>query len=109
MQLAPGMQITPQVRLVSELSKGNMGAVWVADHLGMRRQVAVKFIKGKPDSETLARFKREADSAKQIRSPHVVKIFESGAPRAGTPNIEMELLQGESLAARLERQGRFGW
>ena len=43
-QPAPGMLVTPTVRLVERVSGGAMGSVWLADHLGLHTQVMVKFI-----------------------------------------------------------------
>jgi serine/threonine protein kinase len=52
----------------------------------------------------VTRFLREARSAAQIRSPHIVQILDVGID-GGVPFIAMELLQGESLAERLARAG----
>ena len=52
-----------------------------------------------------ARFVRGARSAANLRSPHVVQIFDYGVDD-GSPYIAMELLQGESLAQRLHRDGK---
>jgi serine/threonine protein kinase len=105
----PGMLLSPQVRLVRELGRGGMGSVWVADHLTSRAPVAVKLFSGHVvgrREEALARFRREASAAARITSPHVVRIFDQGFTAEGSPYIVMELLQGETLAARLERVGR---
>ncbi|MBI4705015.1 MAG: protein kinase, partial [Deltaproteobacteria bacterium] len=110
MDLAPGSQITDSLRLVKPLGRGAMGSVWVADHLALDTQVAVKFIAaGRDDGESSGvRFAREASLAAKIGSPHVVRIFDHGLTADRTPYIVMELLGGESLAARLERSGRLG-
>ncbi len=52
--------------------------------------------------EVVARFKREAKAAAQLRSPHVVQILDHGVWR-GVPYIAMELLEGEDLHRRLRR------
>ena len=53
------------------LSGGGMGSVWIADHLGLKTQVAVKFILGNhaPEPALVARFKREATSARADQEP----------------------------------------
>ncbi|MBK7398882.1 MAG: protein kinase [Myxococcales bacterium] len=98
-----GHLVTPSVRLVRPLGQGGMGSVWIGDHLTLRTKVAVKFM-----STTLAtdevfrdRFSREAGAAAQVRSPHVVQVLDHGVGEGGLPFIIMELLEGESLAARL--------
>jgi serine/threonine-protein kinase len=53
----------------------------------------------------VTRFEREAKVEAQLRSPHVVHVLDHGVWN-GTPYIAMEFLQGESVAARLERVGR---
>ena len=43
-QLVPGQEISPTLRLVRELGQGGMGSVWAADHKTLKVQVAVKFL-----------------------------------------------------------------
>jgi serine/threonine-protein kinase len=106
--MEPGQAVTATIRLVRLLDKGSMGSVWVADHAGLRSQVAVKFMSpemvDKPN--LVARFTREAQAAAQIRSAHVVQILDHGLTADGTPYIAMELLEGESLQRRLKREGK---
>jgi serine/threonine protein kinase len=89
-----------------KLGQGAMGSVWSAEHLSLRSQVAVKFIDPHIASEpdALARFLREARAAASLRSPHVVQILDHGVDN-GAPYIVMELLEGETLGARLRRRG----
>ena len=84
-----------------------MGSVWLAQHLTLRSPVAIKLIDPgiATNPEALSRFLREAQAAASLRSPHVVQILDHGVDE-GVPFIVMELLDGESLASRLERQRR---
>jgi serine/threonine protein kinase len=84
-----------------------MGSVWLAEHMTLRSPVAIKLIDPgiAENPEALARFLREAQSAASLRSPHVVQILDHGVDN-GVPFIVMELLEGESLASRLERLHR---
>ncbi len=103
------MMVTANVRLTRPLGEGAMGSVWVADHLTLKTEVAVKFIAAalaKTDSEILERFGREASLAAQIKSPHVVQTFDQGLMADGTPYIVMELLEGESLQDMIDRLER---
>ncbi|MEO7328093.1 MAG: protein kinase [Minicystis sp.] len=108
MQLLPGRLVTESLRLVRLLGKGGMGSVWIADHLALHTQVAVKFMSAAAaDDPTLViRFEREASAAARIKSPHVVQTLDHGlmSPE-GVPFIVMELLEGEDLARRLKRFG----
>lgn len=90
--------------LIAKLGEGGMGSVWRAQHLALGTPLAVKLIDPSlaESSEALARFEREAHSAAMLRSVHVVQVMDYGVDE-GTPFIAMELLEGETLAARLER------
>ena len=105
--LAAGMQVTPSVRLVSKLGAGGMGAVWIADHTALNTRVVVKFMLVGLDSSASARtrFKREAEAASQVKSPHVVQTFDYGVTADGLPFIVMEHLEGRDLAAEIAARG----
>lgn len=84
-----------------------MGSVWEAENTRLRSRVAVKFLAETfvGNDSLMARFAREATTAAAIRSPHVVQIHDHGTTETGRPYIVMELLEGESLAARIIRTG----
>lgn len=106
--LRPGTAVTSNVRLVRPLNEGAMGTLWVADHLTLDTEVVVKFVHARLASrgqEADQRFEREAKAAAKIKSPHVVQIFDYGRMGDGTAYMVMEMLDGESLAARLRRTG----
>jgi serine/threonine protein kinase len=90
-----------------QIGEGGMGSVWLASHLGLGIPCAIKFVEGewRRQPEMVARFEREAKVEAQLRSPHVVHVLDHGVWN-GTPYIAMELLEGESLASRLDREGR---
>jgi serine/threonine-protein kinase len=104
MTLEAGALINQNVRLTRLLGQGGMGAVWLAEHVTLRTQVAVKFILADytSDADALDRFTREATSAARIKSPNVVQIFDHGL-YDGLPYIVMEYLEGEDLDARITR------
>jgi serine/threonine-protein kinase len=87
-----------------ELGQGGMGSVWVAEHLTLRAKVAVKLIRAglAANADAIRRFEREARAAATLRSAHVVQVLDFGVD-GGSPYLAMELLEGESLAARLLR------
>jgi serine/threonine-protein kinase len=103
----PQQVLSGKYRLERELGRGGMGSVWLAEHLTLRSPVAIKLIDPgiAENPEALSRFLREAQAAASLRSPHVVQILDHGVD-GGVPFIVMELLEGESLAARIERSGR---
>jgi eukaryotic-like serine/threonine-protein kinase len=107
MQLVENAVVAGRFRLNRLIQRGGMGSVWHATHLGLDIPCAVKFVKGEllDNEDVVSRFEREAKSAAQLRSPHVVQILDHGVCE-GTPYIAMELLDGEDLDVRLQRVGR---
>ena len=104
---ALGRVVGNRYRLLYPLGRGGMGAVWVAEHVELGVNAAVKFIDPRlaEDDYALKRFKREARAAALLQSTHVVHVFDYGIDR-GDPYIVMELLTGETLATRLGREGQ---
>ncbi len=102
--MSAGLVLARRYRLIEELGRGGMGSVWRAVDLELDAPAAVKLIDSElvRAPEAVARFKREAKAAAAIRSTHVVQILGYGVDN-DTPYIAMELLEGESLAQRLER------
>src|SRR6186713_19139 len=84
-----------------------MGAVWLADHHGLKTQVVVKFMLVGLDSSDSARtrFSREAAAAAQVKSPHVVQMLDHGVSDDGIPFIVMEHLEGHDLGEEIEKNG----
>jgi len=99
--------ITETIRLVRPIGQGAMGSVWLADHLALNAQVAVKFMAStySEDAELKVRFRKEAQAAAQIRSPHVAQVLAHGETPDGALYIVMELLEGETLQKRMKRLG----
>ncbi len=87
------------------IGRGGMGAVYEADHVRLPRRFAVKvlLIGGSRTAEAMARFRREAEIASQLDSPHIASVVDFNQLEDGTPYIVMDLLDGESLAQRLAR------
>jgi len=85
-----------------------MGAVYLAEHPSIGRQVAIKVLRAElgRDAQSLARFINEARAANSIRHPNIIEILDSGVTENGISYLVMELLRGESLTARIKRKGR---
>jgi serine/threonine-protein kinase len=108
--LAPGVRVSTNIRLIALLGAGGMGNVWLAHHGSLETQVAVKFMSSELESDAAlaARFGTEARLAARIKSPHVVTILDYATTARGVPYIVMELLEGEDLETRLRGGRRLG-
>jgi eukaryotic-like serine/threonine-protein kinase len=106
--MKPGAWIAGKYRLLRPLGKGSMGEVWAARHAEMDRDVALKLIYGNtPDSADLAaRLKREALACGRLQHPNIVRVYDIGETEAGDPFLVMEVLEGETLKARLAARRR---
>ncbi|HKA87347.1 MAG TPA: serine/threonine-protein kinase [Haliangiales bacterium] len=103
----PG-EVLGSFRLVRELGRGGMGAVFLAEHTLIQKRAAVKvLLPGKAaDPELVRRFFQEARAAARIRHPGMVDVFDYGVRDGGPAYLVMEYLDGESLGARLRRERR---
>jgi len=84
-----------------------MGLVYEAQHVRLKRSVAVKVMAGHlaNDQNALARFTREAEIVSQLHHPHVVQVLDFDTTEDGRPYLVMELLKGLSLDAVMARSG----
>ena len=94
----------------SELGAGGMGTVYRAVHVETSESVAVKVLSAPMAREPglVERFRREIESLKKLTNPHIVHFLDSGE-HEGTYYYAMELVEGETLTARLGRVKRLGW
>jgi serine/threonine protein kinase len=99
--------IRERYRLDALIGEGGMASVWRAWDLTLQRPVAVKllFARESHTEEVLVdRFLREARIAASVQHRNVINIVDFGTTLEGQPFMVMELLEGETLAARLRRQ-----
>ncbi len=99
--LSTGDQIGPY-EIVSPLGKGGMGEVYRARDVRLGREVALKVLPDTAanDTESLARFEREARAVAALNHPNILSIHDTGEHR-GVPYAVTELLEGENLSDRL--------
>jgi eukaryotic-like serine/threonine-protein kinase len=103
--LAPGSVIAGKFRVVRPLGVGGMGKVYEVEHELTRHRRALKVLHAGSGTDVVERFVREASAAARIGNPHVAQTFDAGRLEGGEPYLLMELLDGETLEARLHRAG----
>lgn len=104
---APSLAIGAAIasyRIVGLIGAGGMGEVYRAHDVRLERDVAVKVVPAgvAADHDGERRLLREARLASQLNHPHICTIHEVGAAD-GRPFIAMELIDGQSLSARIAR------
>src|SRR5215472_14027777 len=101
MSLAPGSKLGPY-EIVVALGAGGMGEVYRARDPRLGREVALKILPtgSAGDPERLRRFEQEARATAALNHPNILAVFDVGS-QDSAPYIVSELLEGETLRARL--------
>jgi tetratricopeptide (TPR) repeat protein/predicted Ser/Thr protein kinase len=94
-------------RLLRLVGRGGIGEVYAAHDPELDRKVAIKILRAdaNPDDIGAARLQREAQAVAKLSHPNVVAIYDVGTA-AGRVFLTMELVEGETLAAWLDRERR---
>jgi serine/threonine protein kinase/Flp pilus assembly protein TadD len=102
--IQPGDLVAQRFEIIRLIGRGGMGEVFEALDQKLGERVAIKVIAREftLDAGLLERFYREVQSARRISHPNVCRIHDLGEHN-GMPYLSMELLEGETLAKRLER------
>jgi tRNA A-37 threonylcarbamoyl transferase component Bud32/tetratricopeptide (TPR) repeat protein len=104
-KLAPGFVVGERFRIESHLATGGMGEVYRAEHILLKRPVALKMLRRElsTDPEMWSRFEREAQLVSQLENPHIVRVFDFGKTDEGQLFLAMEYVEGDTLDQRLEK------
>jgi serine/threonine-protein kinase len=96
---AIGTVLDETYRIDRLLAGGGCGDVYVATHVRLGSEVAVKVLHPSlaGNAEALARLQREADIMSTLRHPHIVQILDFNVTAEGVPFLVMELLEGWPL------------
>jgi tetratricopeptide (TPR) repeat protein/tRNA A-37 threonylcarbamoyl transferase component Bud32/TolB-like protein len=111
-----GEVVLDRFRVIRFIARGGMGEVYEADDTELGERVALKAIRPEiaADTRVNQRFRREVQLARKVTHPNICRIFDlfqcppPFPAQAGEPIVfvTMELLEGETLAQRLKREGR---
>ena len=102
-----GQVIDQKYRLVNLLGQGGMGSVYLAQHVQLGKQFAMKFMlkEWANDKNALSRFRNEALAASGLNHANIASVLDIGTAE-GAPFLVMEFYQGKDCAALLEQEGR---
>lgn len=102
-----GTTLLGRLRVARVLGAGGMGVVYEVEHLvtGHRRALKVLHHDKSDDPKAVARLLREASIAGRVKSRCLVDTYDVGVLEDGAPYLLMELLEGRTLAARLDAEG----
>jgi len=103
-----GSVIADRYRVERLLGEGGMGRVYLARHVRLPQQAAIKVMHTTTarDDGAVARFNREAANAARIEHERVARVFDFGEWGDGFVYLAMEYVPGRSLRAILEQEGR---
>src|SRR5689334_12571667 len=104
-ELEAGSLLGKRYRLTRRLGEGSMGIVWAAINEETSGEVAIKVIL-KSNEKLKKRLQREGRACIALRHPNLIEVYDSDTTEDGDPFLVMQLLSGETLRDRLNREGR---
>jgi eukaryotic-like serine/threonine-protein kinase len=98
-----GAILDGKYRILRPIGGGGMGMVFEAEHIALKRLVAVKVVggAGAGTADALARLAREAHLVAAIHHPNICDVYDVGELPNGGPYIVLERLVGDTLASRM--------
>ncbi len=101
-----GKVLGERFQILDRIGQGGSGSIYRAEHVTLRRKVAIKVLHNELSRDDLAveRFRREATTVAEIDNEHIVEIHDFGRTPDGRLYLAMELLEGETLDSVLARE-----
>jgi serine/threonine protein kinase len=102
-----GQTLDNQYEILSVVGKGGMSFVYKANHLLLRKTVAIKTLLPHLtlQATSLQRFQQEAQAASNLKHPNIISIHNFGTTPDGEPYLVMDYVEGSSIADELEKYG----
>lgn len=106
-----GDVLDSRYRITGILGSGGMGCVYLAEHISIKRPVALKLLHPRVEGidEVTMRFEREAFAIGRVDHPNCVNVSDFGRLQDDTLYMVLEVLDGVSLFDLLDREGRVHW
>jgi len=106
-----GQLIDGRYRVLQLLGEGGMGAVFVAEHTGLGKRVALKLVRPEfaEDPDFVDRFHREAMATARLDHPNIAKAIDYGTLDNGDAYLVMQLVSGRGLEEVIAKGERLGW
>jgi serine/threonine-protein kinase len=103
-ELAPGMIVHGKYRILRKLGQGGMGVVYLAEHLLLGGQVALKFLATELSQtpQSIKRFRNEGRATFQLRHANIVEVLDMDQAEDGSLYIAMEYVNGPSLRKAID-------
>jgi serine/threonine-protein kinase len=105
--LKQGDIIAERYRVAAPIGRGAMGTVYRVEHVQIGKVLAIKLLHRElqQDTENIARFHREAESASRLNHPNTVQVFDFGRAKSGSLYLVMEYVDGDDLGKIIAREG----
>jgi serine/threonine protein kinase len=104
-----GQILDGRYRLVERLAEGGMGTVYRAEHIALRKDVAIKLVQDGENADHARRFLREAMVISRIDHPNVISAIDYGTAEQGAGFLVMSLVEGPTLAHVMRADRPMSW
>jgi len=106
-KLSPGTMLNG-FQIINEIGRGGMGIVYRANQLNLDREVAVKVLADDlaNDEEFVENFFKEARAAASLNHQNIVQVYDAGMTTEGIYYFVMELIDGDTIESRLDKEVR---
>ena len=103
-----GSLLSSKYRIVEQIGEGSMGQIYLAEHTGLEKRVAVKILHRDIELglEASQRFRREGVAAGRIKHKNAIEVYDFDTTEDGLAYLAMEFVEGKNLRELLDEEGR---